>query len=669
MKKLHFIVLLLYSTILTAQIPDGYYDDASGKTGYELKTALKTIITDGYVTYTYDDLYTIYEDSDTDHYYENDGTVMDMYSENPSGADAYEYTHYSNTCGTYSEEGDCYNREHIVPQSVFDSESPMKSDAHFVVPTDGYVNGRRSNYPFGIVENPTWTSTNGSKVGPNTTSGYVDTVFEPIDEFKGDIARMLFYFATRYEDQVADWSHDMFNGTSDQVFADWFLAILLDWHQADPVSQKEIDRNNAVYEYQKNRNPYIDHPEWVNDIWGGTYDGGTDDNTDGDTNTGSEVTLKVMDFDGTTPEWSFTTNVPFFDHGYDGFYGIYNANGDSTDGTPEDTGVGNASDVDVIDNPTITGDFLFVNDLYDEGDNGTSGEAVLTFDSVDTSNYTDLVFSFDYDMSGFDSADYIRYELFENGSSIGEMTVTANTEGTITYELSAGVTSFYVAFKIKQDGASDQGALDNIILKGVQSGTTSEPACTAVTLNLTFDNYPEETSWELTTSSGDIVASGGTYEDEADGSTLSIPMCLDSDCYTLTVKDSYGDGMCCNYGEGSYSLVIDDTQDVLASGGSFQYEQATDFCLGVAGRPSQITETEIQENIFSVCPNPVNDILTIKINDDKMQQYEIWDLSGKMVKTGANLNTPVLVSDLRPGLYIIKISSDKKSLVKKFLKL
>ena len=272
MKKYISIILILIGLSGYAQIPNGYYDAAQGLSGYQLKTALKSIISNGHQDHGYDALYTAYQTTDVDNYYEHNGTVLDMYSERPNGADAYEYTHNSNHCGTYHQEGDCFNREHIMPQSVFHRARPMRTDAHFVVPTDGYVNNRRSSYAFGEVSSPSWTSSNGSKLGSNTTSGYNGTVFEPIDEFKGDIARMLFYFATRYENQVAGWNHAMLNGTSDQVYETWFLDILLQWCANDPVSQREIDRNNAVYNYQHNRNPFIDHPEWVNLIWNPTPD-------------------------------------------------------------------------------------------------------------------------------------------------------------------------------------------------------------------------------------------------------------------------------------------------------------------------------------------------------------------------------------------------------------
>ncbi|KAF2509514.1 T9SS type A sorting domain-containing protein [Flavobacterium zhairuonense] len=274
MKKNYFLLLLFLTTIGFAQIPSGYYSAATG-TGYTLKTQLYNIIK-GHTDNGYAGLYTTYQTSDVDNFYENDGTVLDMYSENPSGTDPYNYgTGSTQRCGNYSVEGDCYNREHIIPQSVFSEQSPMVADAHFITPTDGKVNGIRSNYPHGNVSSATYTSQNGSKLGSSAVSGYTGTVFEPINDFKGDIARMYFYFATRYENTVAGYSYAMFNGTSNQVFTTAFLNMLLAWHAQDPVSAREIARNNAVYARQNNRNPFIDHPEYVNQIWGGTPSGDT----------------------------------------------------------------------------------------------------------------------------------------------------------------------------------------------------------------------------------------------------------------------------------------------------------------------------------------------------------------------------------------------------------
>lgn len=274
MKKTYSLLAVLYFTISFAQIPAGYYGTATG-TGYTLKTQLYNIIK-GHTDNGYAGLWTTYATSDRDNQYENDNTIIDIYSENPTGTDPYTYLLTTNQCGSYSAEGSCYNREHIIPQSSFGSIAPMVSDSHFITPTDGKVNGQRSNFPHGMVTSPTWTSLNGSKLGPNSNtgyaSGYTATVFEPINEFKGDIARMYFYFATRYENTISGYSYPMFNGTSNQVFTPTFLAILLAWDAQDPVSAREIARNNAIYARQNNRNPYIDHPEYVQRVWNPSTD-------------------------------------------------------------------------------------------------------------------------------------------------------------------------------------------------------------------------------------------------------------------------------------------------------------------------------------------------------------------------------------------------------------
>ena len=272
-KKILAFILIALGINSYAQIPPGYYNSATGN-GYTLKTQLKLIISNGHEDQGYDTLYDAYVNTDNDSFYENDNTVLDMYSENPSGVDSYNYNHNDRTCGNYNSENDCYNREHIFPQGFFNEQLPMRTDIHHIVPTDGYVNNRRANYPFGEVTNDTWMSNNGSKVGQNTFGSYSGVVFEPIDEFKGDIARMLLYFAVRYEDEVTDSSWDdhtttnnPLNGTNDQVYEIWYLQLLYKWHLEDPVSEREIKRNNEAYNFQGNRNPFIDYPEYVDTIW------------------------------------------------------------------------------------------------------------------------------------------------------------------------------------------------------------------------------------------------------------------------------------------------------------------------------------------------------------------------------------------------------------------
>ncbi len=260
-----------------------YYQSAEGKTDFELKTALYNIIK-GHTNKTYGDLWTFMSTYSLDTYYENDNTILDMYTEIPSASDSFNFRPGAtddggNQCGNYSAEGDCYNREHSFPKSWFNDAYPMYSDVHHLFATDGFVNGKRSNYPYGEVETATYTSSNGSKLGSptaaTTTLGFTgDTVFEPIDEFKGDLARTYFYMATRYEETIGSWetnstnSDAVLDGSKDAVFEPWVIAMLKRWNENDPVSPKEQYRNDAAFQYQGNRNPFVDHPEYVSEIWG-----------------------------------------------------------------------------------------------------------------------------------------------------------------------------------------------------------------------------------------------------------------------------------------------------------------------------------------------------------------------------------------------------------------
>lgn len=181
--------------------------------------------------------------------------IWDMYSN-------VDYKLSNDQCGNYSGEGDCYNREHSVPKSWFNEASPMVYDIYHVVPTDGYVNGRRSNYPFGEVGTATYTSENGSKLGTSNVSGITGTVFEPIDEYKGDFARIYFYMATCYYSRVGSWSGGVFKG-SYPYLNDSYFQLYLKWALEDPVSEKEIQRNEGGFDFQGNRNPYVDHPSYL----------------------------------------------------------------------------------------------------------------------------------------------------------------------------------------------------------------------------------------------------------------------------------------------------------------------------------------------------------------------------------------------------------------------
>ena len=265
MKK---ITTLLLMTVLGmtawAEIPNGYYRNAVNKQDEALMTALEGIIyTHSLLSYDY--MWIAYDSTDVG----SDGYYIDMYSN-------CKYNNQSAHVSGASYVGQGINREHSFPKSWFGGEvSPMFTDLTMLIPTDAYVNQRRSNNPYGVCAGGI-TYTNGDltmkgKLGTSTYNGYTEKVFEPDDEYKGDFARIYFYMVTCYKSVVGTWPgcDQLDFATNDyKAFSDWSLQMLMEWHRADPVSPKEINRNEAVYREQGNRNPFVDHPELAEYIWG-----------------------------------------------------------------------------------------------------------------------------------------------------------------------------------------------------------------------------------------------------------------------------------------------------------------------------------------------------------------------------------------------------------------
>lgn len=266
-----------FSTINNTGEPANYYNSTAGLSCAALKTALRTIINTGFTHQSYSDLWTIYQTGDIHQSdFSTANVIWDIYSDNPTGNNPYEFTPVTDQCGSYGGEGDCYNREHSFPQSWFGggTSAGPGTDYHHIFPTDGYVNGHRSNYPYGRVGSASYTSDNGSKLGTSNWSGITGTVFEPINAYKGDVARAFLYMVTCYQNNMASWENQDASGNVAMDGTTWpsvepaYLQLMMAWHNLDPVSQKEIDRNNAGYGFQGNRNPFVDHPEYVDQIWG-----------------------------------------------------------------------------------------------------------------------------------------------------------------------------------------------------------------------------------------------------------------------------------------------------------------------------------------------------------------------------------------------------------------
>ncbi|GDY27994.1 endonuclease [Agarivorans sp. Toyoura001] len=268
------------------------YQAAEGLRGYELKTALHQISSSNHTIQSTSLINDFIAENDLDVYFDDKQGVdiVDIFSENPTGQDPYNYLPIVDVCesGSYpDEEGVCYSYARMFRTELLGSSNryPMDRDIHHIFGVDssiGSLHRTDSNNakPFGFVSpyDSQWKGKNGTEYGyghpERGNQNYF--VFEPINEFKGDIARALLYLAIRYEDKVSNWIDvsnsnvsvsRILDGSNDKVFKTWQLRTLMEWHLNDPVSQKEQDRNDAAQRYQGNRNPLIDHPELVKLIW------------------------------------------------------------------------------------------------------------------------------------------------------------------------------------------------------------------------------------------------------------------------------------------------------------------------------------------------------------------------------------------------------------------
>ncbi|HNX37512.1 MAG TPA: endonuclease [Candidatus Cloacimonadota bacterium] len=240
--KYALMILMLLPVVL---VYAGYYDNVLNLTGTALKSGLHTLIS-----------------TNTNSSYDNSKTFMFQHADNLGGSVRCIYTGQIYPISSSYNGSSNPNTEHTYAQSWFSSteSSIKKADVHHLFPTNSTVNSSRGNLPFWTVANHSsadvyytttpWQSYRGS-------DGNGHTVFEPCDQQKGNVARALLYFNVRYNDSLIQGGVNM-------------LPILLQWHTADPVDAAEVTRNTAVFGWQSNRNPFVDHPEFVSSIWGPT---------------------------------------------------------------------------------------------------------------------------------------------------------------------------------------------------------------------------------------------------------------------------------------------------------------------------------------------------------------------------------------------------------------
>ena len=299
-KHLILLALIISGSLSFGQIPTGYYDAAAGQSCDNLKNVLNSIISSGQITLIYGQLDNI-QMPIVDTIRTDDGTdymIWDIYSNNNTGPEPYYFNSSQITpggfCGstTPTVDGTCWNKEHTFPKAWFSSAYPTYADLFVVRPTDYRLNAKRVNAPYATVAAPTYQfPVNGvypgypippnpvlDKLGPSSATGVtIPVAWEPSDAVKGDLARGYFYILTRYQSDLSTWvtantgtGIEKVVDASNTLYPSFnlpYLKMLYSWHLADPVDAKEINRNNLIYTQQGNRNPYVDHPEYVYEVW------------------------------------------------------------------------------------------------------------------------------------------------------------------------------------------------------------------------------------------------------------------------------------------------------------------------------------------------------------------------------------------------------------------
>lgn len=630
MKQFYTLLFTIISTVTFAQIPANYYDSANGLSGFALKTELRDITTQGHFWSqnnpdSYDELIDAYVNTHSDvdvssgNIYENDGTVLDMYSENPFNAtspddpnfpsnDPYNFTQIIDAGGNQNSEGDCYNREHLVPQSSFGSAYPMQSDIHHVIPTDCRVNNFRGSLPFGNVATPDWTSLNGSKRGNSAMVGYSGDVFEPIDEFKGDIARALLYFATRYENTVDGYtSFDMFNGTEDQVFHNWAIDVLLDWHyNVDPVDQRERDRNDEAYNFQGNANPFVDHPEYANMIWNPTPD--TEDPTDPTNLTTSNPTDNSMDLSWTAS----TDNIGVIE------YDIYVEN--SYNSTTVNTSY-------TVSGLTANTNYCFTVKAKDAAGNesGFSNQDCEMTTNNGSSGGSDEIFFSEY-IEGSGNNKVLEIANFSGATvSLNNYTMKLSSNGnsnwTTTYNFPGGAQITNGDVYVVAQGSNNLCVSEEDDQNNGITGFNGNDAVGLFKDNVLID----------------ILGTLGDDSTFAENVTLvrKSTVAGPNTTYTASEWTSFAEDNCDDLGQHTQTLSIDNTS----------------------------------LNKFKFYPNPVStNKLNFAINESI--QIQVYDILGKLVLTESISpnKTWLDVTSLNKGIYLVKLSANNQTIIKKLIR-
>ncbi|MCE3074440.1 endonuclease [Chryseobacterium gwangjuense] len=626
MKKL-LLPIFLISSYFAAQAPAGYYNGTTGLSGYALKSKLHDIISSHAINWHYGDLQNYYNQTDLDKYYDhgssNTTLLLDIYSEIPTGPDAYEYTS-AQLIGSASTEGLGWNREHMIPQSTFStgsiSDYPMYSDLFYVIPADARINQLRSNYPYGMVGSTIYyTFTNGSKIGNCAIPGaaYTGRVYEPINEFKGDVARSLLYFAVRYEGKLNSFNYmagttpandeSQLDGTEERVFEPSYIAMLLQWNQQDPVSQREIDRNNAVYNIQKNRNPFIDNPAWVNAIWSDTPDAIAPNPPTALTTTSQNAYFVNL-------SWTPSTDTDILG------YKIY-MNGSATPvATTKNTSI-------ALDHLSPSTSYTFTVKSYDKGYLESVNSNIASATTLSSDSY---------------AKDLIITKYLEGTSDNKALEITNKTGHEVNlndYRLNIQFysgTSYYFSDTFELEGTIANN--ENFVI---------------LNPNANLSCYTNAQA-KFVTASTPMTYTGSQYVELAYNENIPVDV-----IGTKGVTNSNG-----NVSLYRKATVTQPTANFAIS----EWDSyASNYCLNLGSLSTSDLITSYEEGL-KIYPNPANENIFVSGKVEEIQSAQILDFSGKVIsteKTPFKNKKNISVQHLSTGSYLLKLDEKIYPFIKK----
>ncbi|GAA4114138.1 zinc-dependent metalloprotease family protein [Aquimarina addita] len=307
--------------------------------------------------------------------------------------------------------------------------------------------------------------------------------------------------------------------------------------------------------------------------------------------------------------------------------------------------------------------------------NGTgypTKNAILNSPCFDLSGTTQATFSFQYHMFGSAMGTLNLEASSDDGISWTSIWSETGNQGNSWFTETINLVAYTgESLQLRFNGTtgtswSGDMTVDDISLT---TGSITNPSCTDVDLSITLDDYPQETSWQITDSSNNVIASGGTYGSQPDGSTITVTECLDAGTYTFRIDDTYGDGICCSYGNGSYSLTSNGT--TLASGGQFGSFESTTFTIGgTLAKGAQVDEFKTtQATKISIFPTLLKEsnIINVSTPDTKVS-YSIYDLQGRVISQGPVNNKVIEVNSIQSGRYFVTLTVDQKRSNHSFIK-